>query len=1480
MNEYNENDLAGSVAIVGMSGRFPGASTLAEYWDNLTKGIESIKFFDSLPKEKNKVNASGYLNDIEFFDADFFGFSPKEAEIMDPQQRLMLQCAVEALENAGYTSEKYDGRIGVYLGSAISTYLIFNLLSRKDLIDAFGIIQISNGNDSISTPISYKLNLTGPSIDVNTTCSTSLIAVHQACRSLLGYECDMSLAGGVSINVLQSQGYVYQEGGILSPDGHCRPFDEKAQGTIEGSGLGLVVLKRLEDALQDGDTIHAIIRSSAANNDGAAKVGYTAPSVQGQARVISEALEIANVSADSISYIEAHGTGTVMGDPVEINALTKAFSQSTSRKQYCAIGSVKSNIGHLNIASGIAGLIKTVLALKYKKIPPSINFDKPNPQINFADSPFYVNASLCDWERGITPRRAGVSSFGMGGTNVHLILEEAEQSQSTSSTLTHHLLPVSAKNESSLNNYKLQVGQYFKDSDQRNLADIAYTLQLGRKEYHHRSFIVAADTQETSDKFLAQNNHYSFSSTLPTEEHHVIFMFPGQGAQYVNMAKDIYEQEIQFKQSVDICCNILTPHLKLDLRSVLFPSADKSDEAIQLLNQTYITQPALFVIEYSLATLLKHYGINPKAMIGHSIGEYVAATLAGVFSLEDALAIIAMRSRLMQDLPTGKMLSVNLPANELSQIINSEISIAAINKNDQCVAAGSESSIQQLHTLLESKKITSKMLFTSHAFHSAMMDPMLDEFAQCFKDIQLSAPQIPFISNLTGTWINPEEAIDPQYWVKHLRNTVRFHDGITKITEQDSLIFVEVGPGKSLSNLINGITIASLPHPKESLSSQSTLLEALGKLWLYGITINWKELYSHEQRQRVPAPTYPFVKNRYWIDAVESTENLSNKKNQLENWFYTPSWKRSANKIKPASMPDTQAYWLIFSDNSMLTTHLISQIRANKQDIILITPGNDVNKLSDAHWEINPRVSAHYQSILSEIINDKVKPIHIINMWNLSRTTNFYFTNESRHYKFDCLLNFLQAIIKQKLSQDISMAVITNNTHSIIDNEGVNPDNCMLQGLMTAVSQEYPNIKCSHIDLEDESKQLSNALNEFDHNLQQSIVAYRGSHRWIQHFDSVQLNADISSGNPLLKTGGVYLITGGVGHLGLILAKSLAEKYQAKLILVSRNLPDTKKLLLLNEIENIAAGLLVLQADVANLEQMQHVIKTAETTFGMINGIIHAAGDISSGSFTLIDSTSKLNYEKQFSPKVEGLDILEKILQNRTLDFCCLFSSISSTLGGLGHAAYSAANLYMDAVSQSRHFTINQTPLFNINWDAWYHGDEEADNFNSHQKDIAEMAISPGEGVDAFFRILNYGIADQYIVSTSNLEKRISRWVGTHSSDSRATLQSDSTHSRPNLLTPYVAPRDTLEIEVTEICEILLGIKNIGVHDSFFELGGHSLLATQLTSRIRETYEIEFSLKLLFEKPTVAGMAEEIMQQKTLNMNDDDLAALLSELEN
>jgi acyl transferase domain-containing protein len=882
MSTENSHEESYDIAIIGMAGRFPGASDLDKFWRNLRGGVESISRFteeelldSGFPLEVIRhpdfVSAKGVLDDADMFDAAFFGISPREAELMDPQHRLLMECAWQALDDAGYDSERYDGRISVFTSTGLNTYLPFNICSHPGLALKVGGFHLSicNDKDFVATRIAYAMNLKGAGVNISTACSSSLVSLHFACQHLLTHQSDMALVGAVTVHFPQKVGHIYEAGAAYSPDGHCRPFDAAPSGLIDGNGVAAVVLKRLDDALAAGDTIYAVVKGTAVNNDGRRKVGYTAPSIEGQAAVISEALEIAGVDPDTISYVEAHGTATPLGDPIEVEGLTHAFRKSTRRTGYCGLGSVKSNIGHVDTAAGLAGLMKIVLGMRHGQLAPSLHFQLPNPKLRLEESPFYVVSQLKEWQRSENhPRRAGISSFGVGGTNAHAIIEEAPAAQVVTPSRPHQLLILSAKTPTALEDSIRRLANHLRSHPHVNLADVAYTLHLGRRMFNRRAVFSATCVPEA---VAALEDAKRLRTGVADAAQSIAFMFPGQGSQYPGMARNLYEREQTFREEIDRCAELLRPELGRDLRRVLFAEPAEADEAE--LQQTAVAQPALFAVEYSLARLWISWGVRPAAMIGHSIGEYVAACLAGVFSLPDALKIVAARGRLMQSMPPGVMLAVLLPEGEVRPLAEGLLEIAAVNSPSMCVVSGPVAAAGEFEARLHERNLICKRLYTSHAFHSSMMEPMLKPFQQTLESARLNPPQTPFISNLTGGWIDAQDAIRPAYWADHLRNTVRFSAGLKTLLAESPFTLLEVGPGRVLTGLARQIgdvprpqCHTSLPYATETVDDQQFLLATLAELWLSGAAVDWPSYYRNERRRRTPLPTYPFQRQRYWIE--------------------------------------------------------------------------------------------------------------------------------------------------------------------------------------------------------------------------------------------------------------------------------------------------------------------------------------------------------------------------------------------------------------------------------------------------------------------------------------------------------------------------------------------------------------------------------------------------------------------------------------
>lgn len=1433
MTQHDLPEIDG-IAIIGMAGRFPKAATIAEFWANLRDGVESVSFFTDeeltqagvsaeLLQHPQYIKARAALDKIELFDAGFFGFTPREAEIMDPQHRFFLECAWHALEDAGYNPEHYDGAIGVYASTQLSSYLLANLYPNRDLLESVGPLAVRLGNDKdfLPTRASYKFNLRGPSMAVQTACSSSLVACHLAYQSLLDYQCDMALVGGVSITTPQKNGYLYEEGGIYSPDGHCRVFDANARGTIAGSGIGVVVLKRAAEAVADGDPIYAIIKGSAMNNDGALKVGYTAPSVDGQAEVIASAYAIAEIEPSSVGYIEAHGTGTALGDPVEVAALSQVFSENTAQTSFCAIGSVKSNIGHLDAGAGVAGLIKLALALHHKQLPPSLNCDQPNPAINFSATPFYVNTQLQDWPTTAHPRRGGISSFAVGGTNVHMVLEEAPSIARRKTEPQPQLLVLSAKTETALAAQTQQLANYLRANPSTELADIAYTLQQGRKGFGLRQALVSTSHAAAYQALTQPALNQVFSSSEAAKP--VNFMFPGQGSQYLNMGYELYQQQPVFRQTVDRCAELLKPHLGLDLSSLIFADVSQTEAASQQLAQTMYAQSALFTIEYALAQVWLEWGITPQAMIGHSIGEYVAACLAGVFSLSDALMIVATRGRLMQKLPSGSMLAVPCSETQLKPLLGNNLALAATNSPSMSVVSGPHAAIEALEQQLASQGIEGRRLHTSHAFHSMMMEPMLRAFAEQLRRVRLNPPQIPFVSNVTGTWITNQEAIDPEYWVKHVRQTVRFSEGIATLTAKTSPILLEVGPGRSLSTLVRqqltagsgAVSQTSMRHPQEQADDQQFLLQSLGKLWCNGATIDWDRINPGANRRRVNLPGYAFDHQRYWIEAPSQAQTQQRATRQgrfssINDWFSLAGWQIQPLGKSLTNLLNDASCWLVFADDSRFSQNLVRRLKWLKQAVIVVRQGQTFTQHDHNLYSLAPNVE-QLELLFAELAANAQQPTHAIYTWQLHANTA----------EIDSLEQVLQSLRHAEFAID-RLHVVLNQAYDVTGNEPIKPEQALFSGLLGLTAQ--PALCMLDLDLANtqahhEAQLIDQLLIEVLAQPQAAEIAYRGKRRWLrqaQAINSEQLQ-------PQLIQHGHYLISDALSTEGLALANYLAISIQAQLTLVINHaLPaqSTWNDLLLDPAldTQLANSLRALQtlAEHAQYQIIQADLNQPAAWAGLLQRLPKLAGI----SYRL-DSTATQTLDQNLLK--QNLDTLHQIAQAEPA-----MVLIYSQLQLQSTPQVRCVEHWLSGFAQ--HHSL--TNWLSVQWDDW----NSADPF----------AIKPEHYQAVFDRL--FGLSEIGLsIATGELELRRNH---TKPISDLTVLPSEQS-----------AGLNAVEQTLVVLWQDLLGISPISIHANFFEIGGHSLLATQVLSRIRDSLQCTLSLSDFFAQPTIHALAQRINGQ-------------------
>lgn len=1495
------------IAIVGLSGRFPGADDVDAFWRNIRDGVESVSQFtddqlrergvpQSLMDDPDYVKAGVLFEGFDQFDAGFFGYSPREAETLDPQQRIFLECAWTALEHAGCDAERWSGKIGVYAGEGANIYLIRHLLpsfglgAHSGIADLLGLMT-GNSGGSLCTRVAYKLNLRGPAVSVQTACSTSLTAVHTACQALLSHDCDMALAGGVWLNLLQEGGYRYQAGAILSRDGHCRAFDADAGGTVIGSGAGVVALKRLDDALRDGDTIHAVIKGTAANNDGSAKVGFTAPSVEGQAEVIRAAQLIAGTSADTIGYVEAHGTGTTLGDPIEIAALTQAFRADTERRGFCAVGSVKTNVGHLDAAAGVAGLIKATMALKHRVLPPSLHFTKPNPRIDFASSPFYVSAQGRPWPEGPTPRRAGVSSFGIGGTNVHVVLEEAPVPRPSAPASGWQVLPLSAQNTTALQQAAQQLAAHLEGAGMgQPLTDIAHTLQAGRRALPVRGAVVADGLATAVQALRSPEADFDLASRVPATAPEVAFLFPGSGTQHANMALALYRDHPVFREEVDRCCDALRATLGMDLRTLLHPAPGDEAAADEQLARIEYAQPALFIVEYAMARLWMARGVQPAVMLGHSLGEYVAACLAGVFSLEDALRIVAARGRLMQSMPPGAMTAIALSEAELEPFLATGCDMAAINGEQLCVLAGPLAAVEAAERELGARQLMPHRLRVSIAAHSAMTDSIVAELQQVVASVPRSAPRIPFISNVTGKPITAQEAVDPVYWGRHLRGTVRFADGLAELLRVEGRVLLEVGPGDTLAGLAHQHPLAgsaagilsSQAHPQKQAQNERQMAFVTGQLWCAGVDIDWAACHPGRQARRVPLPTYPFQRQSYWMDAPEAgSEAVASSvpsARKAGDAFYVPVWQRT-EPSHPSSAPVPEdTCTLVFAPAGGLADALILQLQAEApaHPVVRVAQGVGYARTGPRQFTVRPGERADHEQLLRDVQAECGPLAKVYHLWSVDDHPALpHPSEEVLERGYFSLLALAQALdsVATGGGRKLSIEVVANQMEDVTGLEPLCPEKATLFSLCKVIAQEYPHIGCRVTDIvlpvpgSAAETWLARRLAAPAHAPHdEALVAYRGPHRWVKSYAPLP-SASTYAPQQRLRSKGVYLITGGLGGVGLAVARHLAESWQAQLVLLGRTpLPERGaweaiaaaedqppalriKLQQLIELENLGGEVLVVAADVADATSMHAAVAQARERFGRVQGVVHAAGRASSG---MISNRTRAMVDEVFAPKLQGTRFLLDALRDEPLDFVLLCSSISSMAGGLGMSDYAAANAYLDALAAHCQRSAKH-PVFSVNWDAW------RDLGMAAGRVLPEgIGMDGPEGARAVERIVNGPAFAQVVISTTDLNQRLGELDnGMLELLERGAVAKKKRrdHPRPSLETPFVAPEGDLEEGLAGIWQDMLGITGVGIDDNLFELGGDSLLAIQILARARKAYEVELHPAAFFKAPTIRDLA-------------------------
>ena len=1595
------------VAIIGMACRFPGAENISQFWQNLCDGVESISFFskeevlaEGIHKQRlenpNYVKAAPILEKIEEFDANFFGYSAREAMIIDPQQRLFLECAWEALEDAGYDAHTYKGAIGMYAGAGMNTYFMHNVFPNRDrfnaedgpqvmTLDSMGgfQIQIANDKDYLPTRVSYKLNLKGPSLNIQTACSTSLVAIHTAYQSVVNGECDMALAGGVSVNVPQKAGHLYEDGMIVSPDGHCRAFDAKAQGTIFGNGSGIVLLKRLNRAIADGDHIYCAIKGSAINNDGAMKVGYSATSQEGQATSLAESIALAGINADTITYFETHGTGTSMGDPIEVAAMSEAFHSTTSKLGFCAIGSVKTNVGHLQIASGVAGFIKTALALKNKKIPPSLHFDQPNPLIDFANSPFYVNTELQDWKTDGIPRRAGVKSLGIGGTNACLILEEppiqvktglGEESKNEDyRERSLHLLTLSAKMSKALEELVSRYQHHLESNPELEMADICYTANIGRSNFDYRLAIIASDTQVLTDKLVKisskeeVNGVFTGKLSSDSKSSLIAFLFTGQGSQYINMGRELYATQSVFRRTLEQCEQILQPYLNTSILDIIYPE-DSQKLNNSVIDQTACTQVALFAIEYALYKLWESWGIKPSVVMGHSVGEYVAATVAGVFSLEDGLKLIAHRGRLMQQLPHGgEMLAVMASQELVNQVIapyTEKLAIAAINGPQSIVISGESEAITTVKEILEAQEIKTKQLQVSNGFHSHLMEPMLAEFEAIASQISYDQPTIPVISNITGVRAD-ERIATASYWVNHIRQSVKFAQSIETLHQEGCEIFLEIGPKPTLLGMGRQCLPEDvgtwLPSLRPGQSNWQQMLQSLAQLYVRGVEVDWLGFDKDYSRSKVVLPTYAFQRQRYWVESPKtkhqvgrdlfthkhSTQivNLLNqgdtqqlaqrltktgklspsqvqvlpelldllieqhqqqlKASIIEDWFYKVEWKLKSRHIK--STPKTlqnrrqSSHWIIFADSNGVGDFLATRLQEQGHRCTLVYGGEAYKKLENNIWRLNPCQVDDFERFLKEVLTTSQLPLKgIIHLWSFEAVSSEQLTlpalEEAQRWGCGSVLNLLQALLKHTGEVSSRLWLITRGSQPVKpQTDYFEFASAPLLGLAKVIALEHPQLWGGILDLNSEATldELDMLLAEIEDPQGENQLAFRGGQRYVARLVKQPL---VTYDTISLRSDSTYLIAGGLGALGLLVAEWMVRRGARHLVLVGRHGVSNKTQDIISQLEQIGSEVIVVRGNISHREDVVRILERVDSSLPPLRGVINAAGVLDDGIL------SKLSWERfagVMAPKVQGTWNLHTLTQNYPLEFFVCFSSMAALLGSPGQGNYAAANAFMDALIHHRRAI--GLPGLTINWGPWGTAGMAAELDSDYQNRWAVMGmdlITPEQGLQILEQLLGEPLGQVGVLaidwpvfqqqsSFSSQRPFLAELIGEVTSQKQVnSIQKQHSELLERLKTAaYLEEcQDILMTHLQEEVGKILGRDSsqlpLELDLGFVEMGMDSLTVVELNNRLQKQLGISLSITLPLEYPTIKKLTK-YLSEKVINWEFEvEVDSNLSNIEN
>lgn len=1501
-----------AVAIVGIALRYPQARDVEEFWQNLRTGTECIEFFTEeevlaagvdpeMVKHPDYVRAEGTVADVDKFDWRFFGYGTKEeVELIDPQQRIFMEIAWECFERAGYNPFSAEESIGVFGGVNISSYM-FNSLYDYDpynvmssFLTRIGLL-VGNQNDYLCTRIAYHFNLRGPALTVQTACSTATVATHLASQSLLRRECDMALAGGVQIRVPQNMGYLYQEGGFPSPDGHCRSFDAKAKGNVHGNGAGVLLLKRLSDAVRDGDHVHAVIRGSAVANDGSVKVGFTAPGVSGQARVAAEAMAVAGVEPHEIGYLEATGTGTELGDPIEIESLTKAYRLGTQERGYCPIGSVKSNIGHTDAASGAAALIKGALTLEREEIPPSLHFEEPNPRIDFENSPFFVNTELRPFPRNGKVRRTAVHTYAVGGTNTHVILEEAPLPQPSGPSRPWQLLPISARSSTALSRATENLAAYLAQASPgpEELADVAYTLQVGRRAFPVRRAVLTDGGEDAVTVLRSLDPRRVVTESEAGEAPRLAFLLTEPEDLDPAAVAELAEAEMAFAEALREADALLAPQLGRSVAELLTARGADLEKARETLRRDRFQGPAAFAVLYALGKLVQGWGAVPRRLLGTGVGEIVAACFAGALPLETAARLAVERGKVLEASPRGSLIEVFAPAHEVAESLSGDLRLSSVGPGDLCQVRGPREAVEALASELEDQGVDAFVLGET----ACPPDPgaeALAELREVTAGLEPAPPEIRWLSTTDREATASGQGVDPAHWESQISAPLRLEECLGEVATDEAMVLLEVTTRPRWTSEVSGWSgsqarcVAALGGAEEDLPVQARLLRSLGELWTLGVEVDWKDFSAHEKRRRRPLPTYPFERERIWaepdVDRSEAMDRLGGPKKKkgrlpLEEWAYVPSWVRREAPQPEASQAGT-GLWLVFAEPGSVADEAALCRQAEGGEVVCVRQGEAFAAPSEGVAVVRPDAPEDYRQLLESLDGETVA--RVVFGWTAGEGngaegeaeagTGLDPLDPASAPGFWPLVLLARALGSRR--DEAALTVLTSGALEVMGNEALEPARSLVLGVTKTVPQEYPHLRCTVVDLPEEDdasapgepgtprKTTRALLRELRGGGEDPVVAVRGSRRWVQTFEPTPLPEVSAVGLPEKA---VVLVTGGVHPFTLTAAEALAEEGPRRIaFLGDSGLPPreewqrwreehgdddetSRRLARLEALEAAGSEVRIQPADLSSASQVTAAVAAVKEEWGEIHGVVFTSGELAPEFVRGLGELDEEFVRYRLQQRLRALLTLDSLLAGEPLAFFVLSSTVASVLGGLAVSVEGAADVFLDTFAQLRR--QQGRPYLSIDWDALRFGHEDAETAARLPKE----ALRPEEMAEVLRRLAAGFDGGQVVVSTTDLEARLRPVSAT------AEAGAGVGRERPaDLPQEYVAPRNEVEEEVARIWAEVLGLNRVGADDNYFDLGGNSLLATQLVSRLRGRFEVDLALQGFFEGATVAHVARSI----------------------